>query len=74
MGDQGENDVGVSLDLKVEAPTSRDAGLPDIAGFVVLLRAERRVAEVLGKERRLSVKGDLDGMGASAYCCPKRSV
>jgi hypothetical protein len=32
-----EKVVGISADLKIKAPASIYAGLPDVAGFVVLL-------------------------------------
>jgi hypothetical protein len=36
------------------------SGLPDVAGFVVLLGAQGGVAEVVEKELELPIKGPLD--------------
>jgi hypothetical protein len=38
--------IGVAPDLKIKAPRSIDAGLSDIARFVVLLGSQGRMAEI----------------------------
>jgi len=42
-----EQEVRVSPDREVEAPTTTHAALPNVAAFVVFLRSQGRVAEVL---------------------------
>jgi hypothetical protein len=60
----GEYPVGISLDREVEAVVLIYARLPDIAGLIVLLGAERRVAEVGQKEAQLLVElGCVQGRG-----------
>ena len=59
-------DVGVTLDEKVEAPVFRDPALPAVFAFVVFLSAERRVLEIPEQEQGLLVKGRLDLFGRLA--------
>ena len=49
-------DVGVSADLEIEAPGAVDAGLPDVAGLVVLLGVQRRVVQVMEEIAELLFK------------------
>lgn len=63
--DDREQDVGVVLDLEVEAPVAIDAGLPDVARLVVLLGAERMVTEVAEQESKLL----LEVLADSSRCC-----
>jgi hypothetical protein len=52
--------VGVATDLEIEAPRAVDAGLPDVAGLVVLLGVQRRVVQVLEEKTELLFKGFLN--------------
>lgn len=49
------DDVGVTLDLEIEAVATADASLPLIKPLVVLLGAEGRVAEVFSQQGELFV-------------------
>ncbi len=49
------DDVGVALDLEIEAVATADASLPLIKPLVVLLGAEGRVAEVFSQQGELFV-------------------
>ncbi len=60
MWDEVYEVVRVAFDLEIKAPPAVDSGLPDVAGLVVLLGAERRVAKVLKKEGYAAVNGSLD--------------
>ena len=57
MANDLENTVGIVDDLEIKTPVSVYARLPDVVGFVVFLRVERRVMEVLFKEFYLLDKG-----------------
>ena len=46
MRDQRDDAIRIIDDPKIETPIVINAGLPDAPLFVVLLRAERRVAEI----------------------------
>lgn len=56
MGKNVVQVVGVALDREVKPPASIYPGLPDASGLLALLRAERRVAEVLEQEPQASVE------------------
>src|ERR1700693_1324432 len=56
MRDYGHDEVGIPLDLEVESPFPVNTSLPTILGFVVLLRAERRVVKGLFQELYLLEK------------------
>jgi hypothetical protein len=47
------NEISISDDGKVKAPTAVNATLPDILCLVVFLRVERRVLDVLGEQSNL---------------------
>ena len=64
MGDDVQNEVGVTGDDEIEAPSAIHAGLPDVAGLIVFLGAERRVAEVLHQQFNLFIERLLNGGGA----------
>jgi hypothetical protein len=66
MGDYVQNEVGVTGDDEIEAPVAIHAGLPDVAGLIVLLGAERRVTEVLHQQFSLFIKRLLND-GRSGY-------
>jgi hypothetical protein len=52
--------VGVVLDSEIETPTQGDARLPKVATHVVLLGAQRGVADILEEEFCLAIEGFLD--------------
>jgi hypothetical protein len=63
--------IGVSVDAEIETPPAVDAGLPEIAGFVVLLGLERRMAEVLEKEHEPPINSSLDHIGGLGIALEK---
>ena len=65
MGNDIEQDVGVALDAKIEAPIAGHAGLPAVASFIVLPGVQRRVSEVLQQQQRLLIKRFLNPLGRS---------
>ncbi len=52
--------VKIALNRKKETPAAGYSGLPDAPGFIVLLSAERGVAQILEKQLGLFEKGFLD--------------
>ena len=46
VGDEVHEVIGIALDPEIQPPPSIDPGLPYVAGLVVLLRPEGRVAEI----------------------------
>src|SRR3982751_5900912 len=60
MGHDVMQDVGVAFDGEVEAPIAANPGLPEIAGFVVFLGAQRGVSQIVEKEFYLLGKCPLD--------------
>jgi len=52
--------VRVAHDLEVEAPSTGNAGLPEVLAFVILLGPQRRVSEIFQEQQRLFVKGALN--------------
>src|SRR5437773_11049654 len=52
--------VRVAHDLEVEAPSTGNAGLPEVLAFVMLLGPQRRVSEIFQEQQRLFVKGALN--------------
>ena len=60
MRDHVLNVVGIIRDREIEAPSLVDTSLPQIAGFIVLLRVERRVLEVRGEKPQLLLKSPLN--------------
>ena len=52
--------VEVTFDGEIEAPSSVYPSLPDILSLVVLLGAERRVAEILDQKSDAAVSCPLD--------------
>ncbi len=66
MGNDVEKHVSVPVHTKIEAPVVVYSRLPDIGGFVVLLSAEGRIAEVLQKKDELLVKKLLDTNGSAS--------
>ena len=65
--------VGVALDPEIETPRLVDPCLPDVAGFVVLLGVQGRVAEIVEKELKLPIKDPLDS-GVKRWCSCGRSA
>src|ERR1044071_525801 len=49
------HEVDIAHDLEIETPRVVHASLPEIAGFIVLLRVERWVMQILDQKRRLLV-------------------
>ena len=60
-----EQNIRAALDLKIKAPVSIDARLPDVLCFVVLLGAEGRVAKIFRKICDLLLEYELDTIGRS---------
>jgi len=58
--------VGVADDLEVEAPVVVHAGLPQIAGYVVLFGAKPWMVEIEGKKSKLFRKAFRTAGGASS--------
>lgn len=56
--------VGITLNRKIKAPPTIYSGLPDTASFIVLLRSEGRVSEVLQQERDTAIECSLKCGGA----------
>jgi hypothetical protein len=46
MGNDGENDIFIALDLEVEAPVARYPALPYVQRFAVFLRLQGRVVAI----------------------------
>ena len=57
------HEVDIAHDLEIETPRVVHASLPEIAGFIVLLRVERWVMQILDQKRRLLVESFLHRRG-----------
>ena len=60
MGNDVVEDIGVAFDREVKTPVVIDARLPATAGLVVLLGAQRRVAEIAEEVSELLAETFLD--------------
>ena len=60
MGNDGKDDVGVAVYLKIEPVRTIDPPLPDVAALVVLFGTNRRVAKIGEQEFELFVDALLD--------------
>jgi len=52
--------VGVAINPKVKTPSAGCPGLPDVAGLVVFLGPERRMAQIVEKESQSFAEGSLN--------------
>ena len=66
------NEIRVADDLEIESPGERHAGLPRVFEPTVLLRAKRRMVEVLKEKSYLFVKGFTDWSRRSFRIAPPR--
>jgi hypothetical protein len=57
VGDDGENDIFIALDLEIKAPVARYPTLPHIERFAVLLGMQGRMITVLQQEAQLLGEG-----------------
>jgi hypothetical protein len=60
VGREVDQVIGVLFNLEVEAPIACGPSLPEVAGLVVLLGPEGRVAEILEQEGDAAVNRALD--------------
>lgn len=71
MRHQREKYVSIAFNQEVQPPPTVNTCLPNTPGFIVLLCAERWVAEVAQKERQPSVTSPLSVRGRSRISSPE---
>ena len=57
VGNDGENDIFIALDLKVEAPVPCYSALPDVERLAVFFRAQGRMPAIGQQETQLLAEG-----------------
>ena len=73
MAHDALENVGVVFDDEIKAPVASDAGLPAVLAFIVLLRAERWVMQVL-EQKKVTACRRHAGFASAPYCNPARSA